>query len=145
MLQEYQKYYLWAKIVPIKSAISPLQKVQDPFCFISFIRQLLNKCLALKGHWKYMPFWLQFSKTIWARKFGTSLSQCDLPSFAGRFLMIIATNQHREQHRHKLSKKQVRFFVVILGFWQDVLRTASSLQQLKFHSTHVFSTNSCET
>lgn len=53
MLQEYQKYYLWAKIVPIKSfliAISPLQKVQDPFCFISTIRQLLNKCLALKEH-----------------------------------------------------------------------------------------------
>lgn len=67
------------------------------------------------------------SKTIWARKFGTSLSQCDLPSFAGRFLMIIATNQHREQHGHKLSKKQVRFFVVILGFWQDVLRTALHL------------------
>lgn len=45
------------------------------------------------------------SKTIWARKFVTSLSQCNLPSFAGKFLMIIATNQHREQHGHKLSKK----------------------------------------
>lgn len=47
----------------------------------------------------------------------TSLSQSDLPSFAGKFLMVIAINQQKEQHEHKLRIKQIKFFVVMLGFW----------------------------
>lgn len=56
-------------------------------------------------------------ETIWAREFVTNLLQSDLPSFAGKFLIVIAINQQKEQHGHKLRIKQIRFFVVMLGFW----------------------------
>lgn len=37
----------------------------------------------------------------------TNLSDSDLPSFAGKFLMIIAIKHQREEHGRKLRKKQV--------------------------------------